>query len=53
MMKAILTITVEKKLKDGDKEFYEELLGDGDTAGLWKEVTAKYACCSYELRFEE
>jgi hypothetical protein len=50
-MKAILTITVEKKLKDGDKEFYEELLGDGDTGGLWEEFEPEFGV--HELRFEE
>jgi len=33
-MKAILTITVTKEIEKEDKEFFEELILDGDIAGI-------------------
>jgi len=35
-MKAILTITVTKKINKKDKKFYEQLLEDGDICGLYE-----------------
>lgn len=51
-MKAILKITVEKKINKDDQKFYEELLAEGSIISLYENFEPEYEG-KHELIFEE
>jgi len=41
-MKAILTIVVTKQIDEEDKDYYEDMLADGDISGIYENFEPEY-----------